>query len=79
MTTAGETASANLSLPFTFSYPKSVKIRLRHDGNPDDAHIWEERKAQWEGFWRSKGKHALETDRKARVNGKASRNHISLH
>ena len=70
MTTSGKEAiPADLQLPFAFSYPKSVRIRLRDDRIEADSHIWEERENQWREFWRPRGKHTLEAGGKACVDG----------
>ncbi|THH11203.1 hypothetical protein EW145_g824 [Phellinidium pouzarii] len=67
--TSGEDAiPLDLNLPFTFSKPKSVKIRLKDDRLPEDISTWEEREQQWRNFWRTKGSQILESGRKAYVN-----------
>ncbi|EJD04067.1 uncharacterized protein FOMMEDRAFT_106503 [Fomitiporia mediterranea MF3/22] len=49
----------DLKLPFKFSRPKSVKVRLPDEHLPQDASTWEERESQWRSFWKDKGNHEL--------------------
>ncbi|KAI5123549.1 hypothetical protein M0805_003369 [Coniferiporia weirii] len=58
---AGKNAiPTDLKLPYTFSKPKSVRIRLKDDRLPTDRVTWEEREQQWHAFWKPRGNHSLE-------------------
>ncbi|KAH8120206.1 ER-golgi trafficking TRAPP I complex 85 kDa subunit-domain-containing protein [Phellopilus nigrolimitatus] len=66
--TAGKDAiPPDLKLPYNFSIPRSVKIRLKDDRLPVDIEKWEEREQQWRDFWKPRGKHSLEAGGKAFV------------
>ena len=59
----------DLEIPFKFSKPKTLKIRLRDDYDQAEAKIWEEREETWREFWRTKGEHSLDTQRIAYADG----------
>ncbi|KAL5534350.1 hypothetical protein ACEPAG_812 [Sanghuangporus baumii] len=60
--TSGQDAIPDdLKLPFRFSRPKSVKVRLNDERHPQDVPVWEEREQQWREFWKGKGKQDLKS------------------
>ena len=60
---------SDLRIPFKFSKPKTVKIRLRDDQDEQDGAIWKLREESWYDFWRGKGKESLDRRRIAYAGG----------